>query len=62
MNLSLAEAIFWIAALACGVAQLALLRSSLNTKGEQRSELVPVSRRSTELAKVSRTVSRPAQN
>ena len=50
MNLSLAEAIFWIAALACVVAQIALLWSSLSTKGEQRSELVPVSRRSTELA------------
>jgi hypothetical protein len=50
MNLPLAEAIFWIAALACVVAQTALLRSSLSTKVEQRSDLVPVSRRSSEFA------------
>jgi heme/copper-type cytochrome/quinol oxidase subunit 2 len=49
MNLSLAEAIFWIAALACVVAQLALLRSSFSTKAEKRSELVPASPRGTEL-------------
>lgn len=50
MNLSLAEAIFWIAALACIAAQFALLRSSFRIKSEQRSELVPGSPRSVELA------------
>lgn len=50
MNLSLAEAIFWIAALACVVAQVALLRSSFSTKTENRSELVPASPRVVELA------------
>jgi heme/copper-type cytochrome/quinol oxidase subunit 2 len=50
MNLSVAEAIFWIAALACVVAQIALLRSSISRKGERRSELVPASPRPVELA------------
>lgn len=49
MNLSLAEAIFWIAALACIAAQFALLRSSFRIKSDQRSELVPGSPRSVEL-------------
>ena len=49
MNLSLAEAIFWIAALACIAAQFALLRSSFRIKNEQRSELVPGSPRPVEL-------------
>ncbi len=50
MNPSLAEAIFWIAALACIVAQIMLLRSSISAKGERRSELVPASPRVVELA------------
>ena len=49
MNLSLAEAIFWMAALACVVAQIALLRSSFNRKEEKKSELVPASPRAVEL-------------
>ncbi|MDQ3672782.1 MAG: hypothetical protein M3365_00170 [Gemmatimonadota bacterium] len=49
MNLSLAEAIFWIAALACIAAQIALLRSSFNIRQDKKSELVPASPRSTEL-------------
>ena len=49
MNLSLAEAIFWIAALACTAAQIALLRSSFKIKLEKKSELVPASPRSIEL-------------
>lgn len=49
MNLSLAQAIFWIAALACVVAQVALLRSSFSAKAERRSELVPASPRGSEL-------------
>ena len=50
MNLSLAEAIFWIAALACVAAQIALLRSSFKMKKDLRSELVPASPRAVELA------------
>ena len=50
MTLSLAEAIFWIAALACIAAQFALLRSSFRIKNEHRSALVPDSPRSLELA------------
>ena len=50
LTLSLAEAIFWIAALACIAAQFALLRSSFRIKKESRSELVPASPRSVELA------------
>lgn len=50
MNLSLAEAIFWIAALACVAAQIALLRSSFKMKKDMRSELVPASPRAVELA------------
>lgn len=49
MNPSLAEAIFWIAALACIAAQTALLRSSFNTKEEKKSQLVPASPRAAEL-------------
>ena len=50
MNLSLAEAIFWIAALACVAAQIALLRSSFRMKNSSKSELVPASPRTVELA------------
>ena len=49
MNLSLAEAIFWIAALACVAAQIALLRSSFKINEEKKSELVPASPRAIEL-------------
>jgi heme/copper-type cytochrome/quinol oxidase subunit 2 len=49
MNLSLAEAIFWIAALACIAAQTALLRSGFSIRQETKSELVPASPRSIEL-------------
>lgn len=49
MNLSLAQAIFWIAALACVVAQFALLRSSFSIKKDSKSELVPGSPRAVEL-------------
>jgi hypothetical protein len=48
--LSLAEAIFWIAALACVAAQFALLRSSFRIREDSKSELVPASPRSVELA------------
>jgi len=50
VNVSLAEAIFWIAALACVVAQIALLRSSFKMKKDLKSELVPASPRPVELA------------
>jgi heme/copper-type cytochrome/quinol oxidase subunit 2 len=50
LNLSLAEAIFWVAALACIAAQFALLRSSFRMKKDSRSELVPASPRAVELA------------
>jgi hypothetical protein len=49
MNLSLAEAIFWIAALACLTAQIALLRSGFSIETEKKSELVPASPRAVEL-------------
>ena len=50
VNLSLAEPIFWIAALACVVAQVALLRSSFSIKKDSKSALVPGSPRAVELA------------
>jgi hypothetical protein len=50
VTLSPAEAIFWIAALACVVAQFALLRSSFMIKKDSKSELVPASPRAVELA------------
>jgi hypothetical protein len=50
MNLSLAEAIFLIAALACVVAQFALLRSSFMIKKDTKSDLVPGSPRAVEIA------------
>jgi hypothetical protein len=49
MNLSLAEAIFWIAALACLTAQIALLRSGFSMETDKKSELVPASPRAVEL-------------
>jgi heme/copper-type cytochrome/quinol oxidase subunit 2 len=50
VNLSLAEAIFWIAAVACIAAQFALLRSSFSIRKDSKSDLVPASPRSVELA------------
>lgn len=49
MNQPLAEAIFWIAALACAVAEVAILRSSFAAKNGNRSELVPAASRGGEL-------------
>ncbi len=46
----LAEAIFWIAALACVLAEVAILRSSFAETGAHSSALVPVSSRRSELA------------
>ncbi len=49
MNQPLAEIIFWIAALACAVAELAILRFSFATQRLNKSELVPSASRSGEL-------------
>ena len=52
MNQPLAETIFWIAALACAVAEIAILRSTFATRHgtPAKSGLVPVSSRGAELA------------
>lgn len=50
MNQPLAEAIFWIAAAACAVAELAILRSSFAQKKVAQSKLVPTASRAGELA------------
>jgi heme/copper-type cytochrome/quinol oxidase subunit 2 len=50
MNQPLAETIFWIAAIACGIAEVAILRFTFAAQREKRSELVPASPRSGELA------------
>jgi hypothetical protein len=49
MNQPLAEAIFWIAAAACAVAELAILRWSFAQKKVAQSELVPTASRAGEL-------------
>jgi hypothetical protein len=41
MNQPLAETIFWIAALACLIAQLAILRSTFAARSPDKSTLVP---------------------
>ena len=41
MNQPLAETIFWIAAVACVIAELAILRSTFAARGVNKSELVP---------------------
>jgi hypothetical protein len=41
MNQPLAETIFWIAAVACAIAELAILRSTFAARGAHKSELVP---------------------
>ena|ERR1700694_736075 len=46
----LAEAIFWIAALACAVAEIAILRSTFAARRVEKSELVPASSRRGEVA------------
>ena len=49
MNQPLAETIFWIAAAACVIAQLAILRSTFAVRRSTKSELVPASSRTGEL-------------
>jgi heme/copper-type cytochrome/quinol oxidase subunit 2 len=50
MNQPLAETIFWIAAVACVMAEVAILRSTFAARRAARSELVPPSSRSGEIA------------
>jgi heme/copper-type cytochrome/quinol oxidase subunit 2 len=50
MNQPLAEAIFWIAALACVVAEIAILRSTYAARRVEKSDLVPASSRGGEIA------------
>jgi cytochrome bd-type quinol oxidase subunit 2 len=50
MNQPVAEIIFWIAAAACVVAEVVILRSTFAAHRSTESELVPAARRSSELA------------
>jgi heme/copper-type cytochrome/quinol oxidase subunit 2 len=50
MNQPLAETIFWIAVVACAVAEVAILRSTFVARRANKSELVPASSRAGELA------------
>ena len=50
MNQPLAEAIFWIAALACAAAEIAILRSTFAARPMTKSELVPAASRGGEVA------------
>lgn len=50
MNQPLAEIIFWIAAAACVVAEIVILRSTFAARRVTKSELVPAASRSSELA------------
>jgi heme/copper-type cytochrome/quinol oxidase subunit 2 len=49
MNQPLAEAIFWIAVVACVVAEIAILRSTYAARGVEKSNLVPSSSRGGEI-------------
>ena len=49
MNQPLAETIFWIAALACVIAEIAILRSTYAPRRVEKSELVPSSSRGVEI-------------
>lgn len=49
MNQPLAETIFWIAALACAVAEIAIVRSIIAQRRAQHSNLVPSGSPLTEL-------------
>ncbi len=50
MNQPLAEAIFWIAAVACAVAEMAILRFTFRARRIQQSDLVPIASRRGEIA------------
>lgn len=49
MNQPLAEGIFWIAALACIIAEIAILRSTYAARKVEKSALVPEASRSGEI-------------
>jgi len=49
MNQPLAEAIFWIAAFACVVAEIAILQSTYAARRVEKSELVPSASRAGEI-------------
>ena len=49
MNQPLAEAIFWIATLACIIAEFAILRSTYAARKVEKSALVPEASRSGEI-------------
>ena len=49
MNQPLAETIFWIAAIACVIAEIAILRSTFAARRIRKSELVPASSTAGEL-------------
>jgi cytochrome c oxidase assembly factor CtaG len=49
MNQPLAETIFWIAASACVIAQIAILRSTFAARHAKKSELVPAASQTGEL-------------
>jgi heme/copper-type cytochrome/quinol oxidase subunit 2 len=49
MNQPLAETIFWVAAIACAAAEVAILRSIIAQRRGQRSSLVPAGSPVTEL-------------
>jgi len=50
MNQPLAETLFWIAAVACAIAELAILRSTFAARRTIKSELVPSASPRSELA------------
>ena len=50
MSQPLAEIIFWIAAAACAIAEIAILRFSFAAQRANKSELVPAAARSGEIA------------
>jgi heme/copper-type cytochrome/quinol oxidase subunit 2 len=50
MNQPLAETTFWIAAVACVIAELAILRSTFAARRANKSELVPSASPRSELA------------
>jgi heme/copper-type cytochrome/quinol oxidase subunit 2 len=50
MSQPLAETIFWIAAIACVIAEIAILRSVFAARRNRKSELVPAASAAGELA------------
>jgi hypothetical protein len=50
MNQPLADTIFWIGALACVIAEIAILRSTYAARRVEKSSLVPASSRTGEIA------------